>query len=153
MRNLQRIVATFLGALTVLMVSAGVFGGEIYTSHGVTKGDTVYNIARSYGVTMDAIVNANGLAGGGATIYPGMVLTIDANAKNTAGANYTVKSGDSLFRIGTSYGVSVAALKAQNGLSADRIYQGQKLKVAGNVSSESAMSEEDIYMMAKMIYC
>jgi LysM repeat protein len=42
-------------------------------------------------------------------------------------AQYTVKAGDNLFRIGLKYGVSVSALQAANGLSSTYIRVGQVL--------------------------
>jgi N-acetylmuramoyl-L-alanine amidase len=56
---------------------------------------------------------------------------------------YTVKSGDTLFLIGKRYGVSVANLKAANGLKGDSLYKGQKLTIPtgdGNVSGSSGVS-------------
>jgi LysM repeat protein len=41
--------------------------------------------------------------------------------------NYTVRSGDNLFRIGLKFGVSVSAIQAANGLSGTFIYAGQVL--------------------------
>ncbi|MGD2252497.1 MAG: LysM peptidoglycan-binding domain-containing protein [Anaerolineales bacterium] len=45
------------------------------TTHTVKAGEWVYSIARKYGVTPEAIIQANGLISP-YTIYPGMVLTI-----------------------------------------------------------------------------
>ncbi len=42
---------------------------------------------------------------------------------------YVVKSGDSLGQIAVSYGISIRALKALNGLKGDALRVGQKLKV------------------------
>jgi LysM repeat protein len=44
-------------------------------------------------------------------------------------AQYTVKAGDNLFRIGLKYGVSVSALQAANGLSSTYIRVGQVLVI------------------------
>ncbi|MGD8554677.1 MAG: LysM domain-containing protein [Anaerolineales bacterium] len=45
------------------------------TTHTVKAGEWVYSIARKYGVTPEAIIQANGLIYP-YTLYPGMVLTI-----------------------------------------------------------------------------
>ena len=42
---------------------------------------------------------------------------------------YVVKSGDSMGQIAVSYGISIRALKALNGLKSDALRAGQKLKV------------------------
>ncbi|MFC4637316.1 LysM peptidoglycan-binding domain-containing protein [Deinococcus hohokamensis] len=45
-------------------------------------------------------------------------------------ASVTVKSGDTLFRIATRYGLSVSQLRALNGLKGDTIRVGQTLRLA-----------------------
>lgn len=49
---------------------------------------------------------------------------------------YTVKKGDSLSRIASKYGVTVKALKSENGLSGNTIRPGQKLKIPAKKASE-----------------
>ncbi len=46
---------------------------------------------------------------------------------SAAGMVYTVKSGDSLWKISSANGLTVSQLKQYNGLTADSIYSGQKL--------------------------
>ncbi|MCA9971546.1 MAG: LysM peptidoglycan-binding domain-containing protein, partial [Anaerolineales bacterium] len=43
-------------------------------THVVSRGDTLFSIAKRYDVTVAAIQQANNLAG--STIYPGQTLTI-----------------------------------------------------------------------------
>lgn len=57
----------------------------------------------------------------------------DAEASST----YTIKSGDSLWKIASQHNVSVADLKAWNTLSSDIIFPNQVLKVAATVSGSS----------------
>src|SRR5690606_11638156 len=49
-------------------------------------------------------------------------------------ASYTVRGGDSLSLIAERHGVSLAALKRENGLSGDVIHVGQTLKLPGGGS-------------------
>ena len=50
-------------------------------------------------------------------------------ASSGSGRYYTVRKGDTLGKIATRYGISVAQLKRLNGLKRDQIRVGQKLKV------------------------
>ena len=74
-------------------------------------------------------------------IYPGQTLMINtekepstANKTNTSTntTTYTVKSGDSLSKIASKYGVTVKNLMSWNKLSSSNIYVGQKLTVGSS---------------------
>lgn len=114
--------------------------------HIVKSGESLGIIAQKYGISVAQIQQMNGL--GGTTIYPGQKLFIHAvqqPGSTSAEANsdydkqgikttdntliYTVKSGDSLYKIARSHGVSVQAVKDWNNLSSDRIFPGQKLEI------------------------
>ena len=118
-------------------------------THTVRSGDTVWDLAKKYGSTVDAIVKANDL-GSAAIIHVGDTLTIPgakassttvAKAKatkttkaTTASARYTVKSGDTLSRIATKYGTTVSKLAKVNGISNPSLIRvGQVLTVPGSV--------------------
>jgi LysM repeat protein len=95
--------------------------GQVYV---VQQGDTLYSIARRYGVTVSAIEASNDLPASG-YIYPGMSLTIP-------GRSHTVQSGETLTAIAARYGVTVQALAAANGITnPDRILVGQELIIPG----------------------
>ena len=60
---------------------------------------------------------------------------------NALAASYTVKSGDSLWKISKNHNVSISQLKSWNNLSNDTIYPGQILTInsssSGNTTSSS----------------
>ena len=58
-------------------------------------------------------------------------LTKPAGGTHTSGGKvyYTVRKGDTLSKIASKHGISVATLKKRNGMSSDRIRVGQKLKI------------------------
>lgn len=111
---------------------------SVYT---VVAGDTLFSIARKYGISLDAILSANGLTRD-SIIYPGQTLTVSAvqaparpapapaPAPAAADTTHTVVAGDTLFALAQRYDTSVDALFAANGLSPSSIiYPGQKLIV------------------------
>ncbi|MFW6036100.1 MAG: L,D-transpeptidase family protein [Halothermotrichaceae bacterium] len=52
--------------------------------------------------------------------------------KDSSYITYTVKKGDSLWKISQQYNVSITEIKKINNLSNDLIYPGQDLKIPGN---------------------
>ena len=95
-------------------------GGRPYT---VQSGDTLYAIARRFGVTVDQILASNPDITDPSMIYPGQVIDIPAAGRET----YTVRAGDSLYRIARRYGVTVDQILASNPGITDpaQIYPGQ----------------------------
>lgn len=65
-----------------------------------------------------------------------------------SGYFYTVKSGDSLWRIATNHSTKVYTIKSQNNYWSNTIYPGQKLYM----SNMPKYSEYDRYIMAKAVY-
>jgi len=55
-----------------------------------------------------------------------------------SGSTYTVQRGDTLFRIGLRFGVTVASLKAANGLVGNTIFVRQVLVIPGRVNNSIA---------------
>jgi len=119
-------------------------------TYTVQRGDNLFRIALRFGTTVATIQQANGLtsttirvgqvlkipgAGGAAptatkpaaTQAPGATAT---TAPSTTGT-YTVRAGDTLFRIAIRFGTTVAALKSANGLTSDIIFVGQVLRLPG----------------------
>lgn len=109
---------------------------QVGSRHVVRPGETLSSIARRYGSSVRAIQQANRLSSH--LIRIGQTLHIPAHRGTTgraAGAAtaspgiHVVRSGDTLIGIARRYGASVAAIKAANGLSSDRIYPGQRLSI------------------------
>lgn len=58
-----------------------------------------------------------------------------ASKASSRASNHTVQKGDNLYRISKQYGVSVADLRAANGLKNDNLQIGQKLKIPAKSTS------------------
>jgi len=104
----------------------------------VRPGDTLQAIADAFGTNVPAIVQANALfppVTDPGLIYPGQTLLIrlPGMAQQSA-VLYTVKPGDSLFRISNDTSVSVDMLAALNRLQQpEMILAGQQLYLPGFV--------------------
>ncbi len=90
----------------------------------VKSGDSLYSIARKYGITVNDLKQANGKTSNLLSIGEILVIPLSESSKS-----YTVKAGDSLWKIATKYGVSVNALKQANGLTSDLLSIGQILVI------------------------
>jgi LysM repeat protein len=106
--------------------------------HVVTRGASLWAIAKHYGVSVSAIVAANGIADP-SRIFAGQRLTIPGaippapEAPAAAAARvHVVTRGASLWAIAKHYGVSVSAIVAANGIAdPSRIFAGQRLTIPG----------------------
>ncbi len=120
--------------------------------HRVQRGDTFWGLSRRYGVGVRQIAQWNNMAPAD-TLRPGQTLVIWASDSNgrQAGNNgpaqgqpivqrvrYTVRQGDSLYRIAQRFRVSVDDLRAWNNLSGQRYLQpGQQLTLHVDVRNQS----------------
>jgi membrane-bound lytic murein transglycosylase D len=112
-------------------------------SYVVQSNDTLWDIARSFSVSVNALCAANGLSTR-SVIQPGQRLQLPGGASTgssrSSGASsgwsgsYTVRSGDTLSGIASRHGVSVRELRRANNLSSSRIYPGTTLTVPGTGS-------------------
>ena len=107
-----------------------------YVTYRVRRGDTLSGIARRFGTSVTAIVNANRLRSRH-RIGIGQALRIpNGSAASAAPAPptgeemaYTVRRGDSLYSIAKRYRTTVNTLKRLNNMSSNMIHPGQRLTV------------------------
>jgi LysM repeat protein len=140
-------------------VVASVTPASSAQSYIVKKGDSLWKIAKVENVTVGELARANNLtktstikvgqklkvpAGTAektsvamASVIPtstdassaASASTAAATGTDASGASYTVKSGDSLWKIARQQSVTVAALKQANSLTGDSLKVGQKLHI------------------------
>ncbi len=96
----------------------------------VKAGDTLYGIAKRFGLTVDELKRINGLNNNILSI--GQVLLVN-NGKEEYMPEmniYTVQPGDTLYSIAKRFGITVTTLKEMNGLTNNLLSIGQTLIVS-----------------------
>ena len=123
LKNLNSLISNTIYPGQVLSVYPSVPSAQTIT-YVVKKGDSLYSIAKSFGTTVDAIKNANGLATDNIYTYQSLIIPLSFSI-----GEYLVKKGDTLYSIASKYNISVETLKVLNNLGFDTIYPYQALIV------------------------
>ena len=115
------------------------------TVHVVQSGETLSGIARQYGISQNAIMEANSITdanlifSGQRLVIPGCVgaepAAPDPSPTGQA-ALHIVQSGETLSGIATRYGVSVGAIMTANSITdPNRIFVGQRLTIPSGTAA------------------
>ena len=113
------------------------YGGYPYTPptgtatnyYTVQRGDSLWSIARQFGITVQELRDLNNLTNDFLQI--GQILKISAQEAppQTENTTYTVQKGDSLWSIARDFGISVQELRTYNNLTSDLLQIGQILQI------------------------
>jgi len=126
--------------------------GRERLTHVVESGESFWSIARRYGVGVRQLAGWNNMAPAD-TLRVGQRLAVWADGGGTAtgtaraapgsrmqSVRYTVRKGDSLYRIARRFNVSVADLRRWNGLREGGYLQpGQTLRLRVDVTAQSGI--------------
>jgi murein DD-endopeptidase MepM/ murein hydrolase activator NlpD len=130
-RRNTRFVAIFALCLLWEGLSFSVFALE----HIVKKGDTLYSLSRTYGLSVDEICRANKIEMS-SVLKADQRLVIPVISENK---KYAVQKGDTLYSIARVNGMTVDELRKLNGLSEDSTLKaGQILQITPSAVASSA---------------
>lgn len=126
-------------------ISAPNVSADTYT---VKNRDTLYGIARMYGLSVDELKRLNNLTSN--TLSIGQVLKVSGSTIPSGGNYYIVKSGDSLYKIANMYDTTVDELKRLNNLSSNLLSIGQRL-IIPTISNRTytVKSGDTLYSIAR----
>lgn len=121
-------------------------GSDYYV---VKKGDTLWSIARAYGLTVDKLKSLNNLTSNNLTIGDSLIVKDSSeNSDNSSSADnnkyYIVKKGDSLYSIARRNNMTVDELKSLNNLTSNILSIGQKL-----IISSGSNVPNNVYVVKK----
>lgn len=128
-----------LGTLMTLRQAEAAAAAANVTFYTVRSGDTLSRIAVQHGLSLNTILQANGLDLK-AIIRPGQKIAIPG----ADGAMYVVRAGDSLWEIARQMGSDVQSIKQANSLSSNIIYPGQTLVVPGTTTGGTRVTTASV---------
>lgn len=146
-RTMKRNRTIFIITAMLLTAIAGNAQTSSFFTHTVSKGQTLYSISKMYGTTVDEIVKHN--PGSAAKLSIGQKLSIpqksagpeqpSSTGKENNGAKYhTIKSGETLYRLGKMYGLTPQQIcDANPGLSISNFRAGEVVLIPVKNESET----------------
>ena len=135
-RQVNQLDSDTLSINQVLLIPVGQASPNIlipFEAHVVSEGDTLWSLARKFGVSEKKIIDINNLENG-SDIKIGQILNIgNRNIYRNIESKkrtilYSVKQGDNLLKISKLFNVSIKAIKQDNE-NLDIIGPGQILKI------------------------
>lgn len=128
-------------------------GNIIYT---VKSGDSLYQIAKTYNTTVDAIKALNNLTSNNLSIGQELKIPSSSEETGTDYITYTVASGDTLYSIAKKYNTTANAIKEFNNLSSNLLSIGQILRIPTSTTTTptyltyTVASGDSLYSIARI---
>jgi LysM repeat protein len=142
------------------------------TTYIVKKGDSLWKIAKENRITVAELAKANNMdrnsmlrigqtlqipasapaPTAAASVIPTSAATdssVSAAASSGEGHWYSVKSGDSLWKIAKTHDTTVAALREANALKSDTLRIGQKLRIPSASSATASAATSSASMSSR----
>ena len=99
----------------------------MYKIYEINDGDTLDSVAFKLGVSPEVLASLNGLSVN-ATLNPDSFIIVPNSDNNFD--KYTIKKGDTIYQIASSYNISPSQLLKLNGLNdSDIIYPGEDIMI------------------------
>lgn len=103
-------------------------------THIVQGGEYLTKIAQSYGVQINDILKANNLKSDKIFVGQTLIIPIGTGANIPGTRTHIVKRGDTLSKIGRTYGLPWNTIAKHNGLATPSIYTGQVLLIPASAA-------------------
>lgn len=131
---------TFMSFVAVAALSSTAFGASASAKEvTVQKGDTLWGISQKQGVNLQDLKEWNQLSSD--LIIPGQKLNV-SEKQTEEKKQYTIKKGDTLWKIAQKFGVSVNDLKNWNNIKSDIIYPNTSITADGQATVQAAAAPQ-----------
>lgn len=132
LKDINNLSSNILSVGQKLLINDGTDVDNVNENYYIVKsGDTLYSIAKKYGLTVDELKKMNNLSSNTLSINQKLLVGNDMSTDYNYDV-YVVKSGDTLWGIASKYNTSVDKIKDINNLNSNNLSIGQKLLVPGN---------------------
>lgn len=124
-KNLNGLVSDNISIGQILRIP---ITNNYYFLYTIKKGDTLFNIAREYGTTVENLRNLNNIQGDLIGVNQVIKIPLDIETVTI----YTVEAGDTLWAISRKFDTTVDKIKRINNLESNIISIGQNLLIPIN---------------------
>lgn len=132
LKDINNLSSNMLSVGQKLLINDGTDVDNVNENYYIVKsGDTLYSIAKKYGLTVEELKKMNNLSNNTLSINQKLLVGNDMSTDDNYDV-YVVKSGDTLWGIASKYNTSVDKIKDINNLNSNNLSIGQKLLVPGN---------------------
>ena len=132
LKDINNLSSNMLSVGQKLLINDGTNVDNVNENYYIVKsGDTLYSIAKKYGLTVDELKKMNNLSSNTLSINQKLLVGNDMSTDDNYDV-YVIKSGDTLWGIASKYNTSVDKIKDINNLNSNNLSIGQKLLVPGN---------------------
>lgn len=132
--NRLRIVLCIAGILGVL-TAHGAAAETPWIEHRLGAGETIYGVARTYGVAVQDVLQFNDIRDP-TRLSPGRVVRVPGII--------TVTRGQTLYGLARQFGVTVTEIRTANNLQPDHLLRiGERLRIPADFSSASIADAQD----------
>ena len=116
-------------------------------TYTVKQGDTLYGISNQFGVSVSELASLNNIKGTNLSIGQKLVIPSNSGTNPNTLFMYTVKSGDTLYKIAMKYNTTVNEIMKLNYLTNTNLSINQVLRIP-----EMYTKEEDMIMPSYINY-
>lgn len=140
-----------------------------YINYVVTKGDTLYSIAKKYNISADTLIKDNSITNNTLKVGQNLKIRVPSNSNilieecigpdytppdnSIPTITYTVKKGDSLYSIASKFNTNVSTITNLNNLTSNNLSIGQVLKIPQttneNIKTYIVQKGDSLYSIAK----